>query len=175
MKIIAFGASNSSQSINKQFATYVAHQIDEAATKVLDLNDFEVPIFSVDRERANGHPDKIKRFVQLLEEADLVVISLAEHNGSYSTAFKNLLDWGSRVYGKLLTGKMLLLSTATGARGGKSVMETALTRFPRHGAEIIGHFSLPVFQENFDPEQGIINAELRASFEELLRKVKEEL
>ena len=49
-KIIAFGASSSKTSINKEFATYVAYQFQNASIEILDLNDYEMPIFSVDKE-----------------------------------------------------------------------------------------------------------------------------
>jgi NAD(P)H-dependent FMN reductase len=40
MKIIAFGASPSKNSINKKLATYAAH-LFENEVEVLDLNDFK--------------------------------------------------------------------------------------------------------------------------------------
>ena len=44
-KIIAFAGSNSKASINKQLATYVAGQIQGTEAKVLDLNDYELPLY----------------------------------------------------------------------------------------------------------------------------------
>ena len=55
-KIIAFGASSSKTSINKQLATYAAKQFKDATVEVLDLNDYEMPIFSTDKEYENGIP-----------------------------------------------------------------------------------------------------------------------
>jgi NAD(P)H-dependent FMN reductase len=52
-KIIAFGASSSKDSINKQLATYAAGQFKNASVEVLDLNDYEMPIFSTDKEAAS--------------------------------------------------------------------------------------------------------------------------
>lgn len=45
MKIIAFGASASMNSINKIFATYVANRLGDLA-ETLDLNDFSLPTYS---------------------------------------------------------------------------------------------------------------------------------
>ena len=47
-KIVAFGASSSKKSINKDFATFVASQVKDVDVLVLDLNDFEMPIYSID-------------------------------------------------------------------------------------------------------------------------------
>lgn len=173
MKIIAFGASTSSQSINKRFATYTAGLFDDFEIEILDLNDFEVPIFNVDREKKSGIPDLIKGLYQKMIDADLLIISMTEHNGSYSAAFKNTLDWLSRYKSEFWEGKnMLLLSTSPGKRGGQFVMEASLTRFPIHGAKILQHFSLPSFYDNFDDEKGILNDELKQSYFEIIQKVK---
>ncbi len=173
MKIIAFGASTSSKSINKQFAHYAALQMGDDV-QMLDLNDFEMPIFSVDREEADGYPEEANEFLDIIGEADLLVISMTEHNGAYSAAFKNILDWTSRVQNDVFQNKpVLLLSTSPGGFGGGNSMQLALTRFPKHAANIIAHFSLPKFGENFN--NGITDAELKAKFEETLETAKKAL
>jgi len=176
MNILAFGASTSKKSINKQFATFVANQIKGNTIDVLDLNDFPLPLFSVDLEAESGHPAIINDFIKKLEGADLIVISMAEHNGGYTAAFKNLFDWTSRVKANVFENKKLfLVATSPGARGGSSSLEAAVNRFPRHGAEIIGQFSLPKFNDNFNPEKGILNDELKAAFLKELNTVKSKL
>lgn len=175
MKIIAFGASYSSKSINKQFATYATTYFAENEIEVLDLNNYPLPVFTVDLEKA-GYPTPVQLFIDKITEGDFIIISMAEHNGSYTAAFKNLFDWASRVKAKIFDRKkLLLLSTSDGRRGGMSVLETAKTRFPFHGAEIIGSFSLPQFYTNFNKESGIINAELKDAFEKMIDDVKRKL
>ena len=163
-KIIAFGGSSSKNSINKKLATYTAKQFKNTEVEILDLNDFEMPLFSVDKEE-NGFPEEAQKFLNKIKEADLIVVSLAEHNGNYSVAFKNILDWSSRINNKIFQGKkMLLMATSPGGRGGKSVIEIAKDRFPRHGANLVGTFSLPSFYENFDEVNGITNPDLKRSY-----------
>lgn len=48
--IIAIGGSNSSQSINRQLASWAANLVNDSQVNTLDLNDFEMPIYSSDRE-----------------------------------------------------------------------------------------------------------------------------
>jgi NAD(P)H-dependent FMN reductase len=157
-KIIAFGASSSKTSINKQLATYAANQFKDVEVEILDLNDYEMPIFSTDKETDNGIPQLAHDFYSKLGTADLIVISFAEHNGAYSAAFKNIFDWTSRINAKTFQEKLtLLLSTSPGPRGGSSVLEIAKNRFPFQGAVVKGSFSLPSFYENFDAVNGIIN------------------
>ncbi|MBL7789524.1 MAG: NAD(P)H-dependent oxidoreductase [Chitinophagales bacterium] len=172
MKVLAFAASNSSQSINKKFLSYVLTHFQSHDTELLDLNDYDLPLYSIDKEKSIGIPELVSHFSKKLEEADVIIISLAEHNGTYTAVFKNLFDWLSRYKLKMFEGKrMILLATAPGPRGGRGVMDAALVRFPIHGAEILGHFCLPKFQENFDAEKGIINEELKDEFNSLLNKI----
>jgi len=176
MQIVAFGASNSKNSINKKLATYATTFFEDAEVKIIDLNDYEMPIFSVDRETANGHPAEAVKFIELLDESDLIIISFAEHNGSYSTAFKNIFDWASRVKGKTFQDKnLLLMATSPGPRGGKSVLETAINRLPFHGGIIVGTFSLPEFNKNFSVEDGITNPEMKEAFLKVIEEVKSNL
>lgn len=172
-KIIAFGASSSKNSINKQLATYAAQQFKNSNVEVLDLNDFEMPLFSVDKEKENGIPELAHDFYNKLGGADLIVISLAEHNGAYSTAFKNILDWTSRINAKTFQqNPMLLLATSPGARGGSTVLGIAKNYFPYQGADIKGSFSLPSFNSNFDDEIGITNEELKNQFLEIVNSIE---
>lgn len=155
MNVLAFGASNSSQSINRQLAAYTAAQVPGAQVELLDLNDFEMPIYSSDREQASGQPAEAQAFLERIQAADAVVISFAEHNGIYSAAFKNIFDWVSRIDHKMFAGKpVLLLATSPGARGGASVLDFATDSLPRFGAEVRGSVSVPAFYDNFDTDRG---------------------
>lgn len=172
-KIIAFGASSSKTSINKQLATYAANQFQNTSVEVLDLNDFEMPIYSVDKEKENGIPQLAQDFYDKLGSADLIVISFAEHNGAYAASFKNIFDWISRVNSKTFQDKpTLLLSTSPGLRGGSSVLEIAKNRFPFQGAVVKGSFSLPSFNDNFDVEKGINNEDLKNQLLEIINSIE---
>ena len=172
-KIIAFGASNSETSINKQLATYAANQFENTSIEILDLNDYEMPIFSIDKEKENGIHPLAQEFYSKLGSADLILISFAEHNGNYSSAFKNILDWTSRINAKTFQEKpMLLLATSPGARGGSSVLGIATKRFPFQGGIVKGSFSLPSFYENFDVVNGIIHPEYKNQLLEIVNSIE---
>lgn len=172
MKIVAFGGSNSTQSINKHLATYAASLFENAEVEVLDLNDFAMPLFSVDLEKEIGHHDLAKAFLAKLGSADILVVSLAENNNNYSAAFKNLFDWCSRIVKEVFQQKpMLLLATSPGSRGGASVLEIGRNALPRYGADIKATFSLPAFNANFDLEQNkISNTELDKELRNLIKE-----
>jgi chromate reductase, NAD(P)H dehydrogenase (quinone) len=167
--IVALGASNSKNSINKKLATFAANQVSDATVTILDLNDFEMPIYGIDREKEFGIPQLAHDFKAYLREADGIVISFAEHNGAYSTAFKNIMDWISRVDNDTWESKpMFLLATSPGARGGSTVLDIALGKFKFMNQNKIVGFSLPSFEDNFSEEKGITNEAYLAKFKEQL-------
>lgn len=174
-KIIAFAGSDSKTSINKQLATYAASLVDGVEVSVLDLNDFELPMYSMNLELSKGIPDNAHKFLGLIKATDGIVLSLAEHNGTYATVFKNLFDWMSRIDGKLWSDKpMLLMSTSPGARGGSTGLEIAKGRFGFMGGNIVGSFSLPSFNDNFSDGR-ITNEELNKDLMEKVKQFEESL
>ncbi|GEM50229.1 NAD(P)H-dependent oxidoreductase [Empedobacter brevis] len=162
MKILAFAGSNSKTSINKQLLNYTLNQIENAEIDLVDINDFEMPIYSIDRQLENGFPQEAHDFHQKIQAADGLVISLAEHNGNFSVALKNILDWVSRIDMPYLKDKkLLLLSTSPGAYGGGNVMEVATKYFGMFASgEVVASATFPSFNDNFQNNE-IVNEELK--------------
>lgn len=169
--IVALGASNSKNSINKKLANFAAHQVTDATVNLLDLNDFEMPIYGIDREKEEGIPQLAIDFKAHLKAADGIVISFAEHNGAYSVAFKNVMDWVSRIERDTWANKpMFLMATSPGGRGGATVLDIALGKFKFMNKNTIVGFSLPSFGANFKEGEGITNDEQLAKFNEQLKQ-----
>ena len=160
MKILAFAATNSRNSINKQLVTHaidiLKNEIDESVeTELLDLNDYEMPIYSIDRENEDGIPKLAEQFYNKIGEADALLISYAEHNGLYTAAYKNLFDWASRIDMKVFQDKpMVIMSASVGPGGGANVLKTAKDSAPFFGANVLNGFSVGPFGEVFDSEAG---------------------
>ncbi|MGB1247519.1 MAG: NADPH-dependent FMN reductase [Chitinophagales bacterium] len=160
-KIIAIGGSNSRKSINRTLATYVANLLTDVEVIVADLNDFEMPVYSPDLEQENGIPDNTKKLDDLIASADGVVLSLAEYNGSYTPAYKNVFDWMSRINQKVWKDKpIFLMATSPGAKGGASVLSSAKNSMGYFAGNVIADFSLPSFYDNYT-EDGIKDGELK--------------
>lgn len=180
MKLLAFAASNSSKSINARLAQHAAERFKsevapEARIDLLDINDFEMPLYSSDREAENGVPQLAHDFLARIAEADALVISLAEHNGHYSAAYKNLFDWSSRLGKEVYQGKpMVLLAASPGQGGGASVLGAAKVSAPFFGANLIGTLSVAKFNEVFDTQNGVLSdAELSKALGNLLANLGE--
>ena len=175
LKIIALGGSDSAKSINKKLAVYAANQVKNATVTIVDLKELGLPMFGIDEETANGIPENAHKLNRQIKTCDGLVISLAEHNGCYSAAFKSVYDWLSRINGKVWQNKpMLLMGTSPGARGARSVIGIALTGFPRLGGNIVADFSFPSFEDNFSDNK-ITNAELQAVLDSKIKLFEKEL
>ena len=160
MKVLAFAASTSKKSINKQLVTYAASLLSNAETEILDLNDYELPLYSVDKEAELGSPQLAQDFFAKIGACDALIISFAEHNGSYTAAYKNLFDWCSRIDQKIYQQKpIVLLSTSPGPGGAASVLAMAVKSAPFFNGELKGSLSLPSFYQNFDAETGEVSNE----------------
>jgi chromate reductase len=115
-------------------------------------------LFNVDKMAKTGIPRAAHEFADKIDQSDLLMISLAENNGAYTAAFKNIYDWVSVIEGRTAWGDkpVLVMATSPGARGGASVLGLAKSTFPYYGGTIVETFSLPGFYENFDDEKGIL-------------------
>ena len=172
MKILAFAGSSSSASINKKLVTHTASFFD--SVEILDLNDYEMPLFSVDKITQTGIPQLALDFAKKIDENDFLLISLAENNGTYSTAFKNIYDWISVIPNRKAFGDkpVFVLATSPGPRGGANVLELAKNTLPHYGAKVIETFSLPNFYDNFNDENGITNDNFIVEFESKIKTIK---
>ncbi len=176
MKILAFAASGSKKSINQALVQYLGSLVNNHEITIEDISTLSIPLYTEDIEKEIGIPEVVSNFHEKIQGVDAVIISFAEHNGSYTAFFKNLFDWLSRKQSNFLKDKQVyLFATSSGARGGQSVLSAASERFPRHGAEVKCSISIPFFNENFDLESKRITSEeaeakIRKGLEQLIIK-----
>ncbi|MFT6270589.1 MAG: NAD(P)H-dependent FMN reductase [Alphaproteobacteria bacterium] len=175
MKILAFAATSSKKSINNRLVKYAASQFEDAETEILDINDYELPLYSEDKEEQLGHPTLAKEFLDKIGNSDAVIISFAEHNGSYTVAYKNIFDWASRINPKVFQNKpMVMLATSPGPGGASSVLAMASASASYFDGVVKATLSVPSFYDNFDMEQSRItndeiNKQLFAAITSLLK------
>ena len=129
MKLLVFAGSTRQQSFNRRLARVAADAARDAGadTTLLELSDFDIPMYNADLE-AHGTPPDVLRLKQLLWEHPAWVICSPEYNGSYTALLKNTIDWASSpVKGdpawqdgvKPFRGKVVgMLSASNGALGG---------------------------------------------------------
>ena len=96
--ILAFAGSARKASFNKRLIKIAAAGATDAGANVtlIDLADFQMPLFDQDLEAAQGMPAAAGEFKTLLSEHDGFLIASPEYNSTLSPLLKNAVDWASR-------------------------------------------------------------------------------
>lgn len=90
-----------------------------AEAEMIDLDDYEMPIYDGDWEDEHDQPDTAVVLTERLRSFDGLIFVTPEHNGGPSALLKNTIDWITRVdrgaFKPLLIG---LAAASPGRRGG---------------------------------------------------------
>jgi NAD(P)H-dependent FMN reductase len=97
-KILAFSGSCRRESMNRRLLDIVADKLQQAGAPVtvVDLGDFDVPLYNGDLEAEHGIPADAEKFYQLMKQHDGFLIACPEYNRSITPLLKNTIDWASR-------------------------------------------------------------------------------
>ncbi len=127
--LLIFAGSTRQHSFNRKLAHATAAIARDAgaAVTLLELSDFDIPLYNADLE-AQGTPADVVRLKNILWQHPAWVICSPEYNGSYTALLKNTIDWASSpVHGhadwqdgtKPFRGKVVgMLSASPGGLGG---------------------------------------------------------
>lgn len=116
MKIFCFAPVLRKGSFNKKLiriAKSYAEQYPGAEVEICEFNEFPMPMYDGDMETEKGIPDGIKKLAEKISQADAIIISSPEYNGSIPGTFKNAIDWLSRLKPVPLIQKQILLIGAS--------------------------------------------------------------
>jgi chromate reductase len=96
--VLVFAGSTRRDALSKKLAAAVVPLIESAGGKatLIDLADYEMPIYNGDLEAANGVPEGASRLQALIVGHDALLIATPEYNGSMTPVVLNTLDWCSR-------------------------------------------------------------------------------
>lgn len=167
--ILAFAGSNSSASINHQLLIYIQKEY-LPALNLLELRKLEIPMFAIDVEKNSGFPDSVVQLMDQIKQADTLLLSTSEHNGSYTSYFKTTIDWLSRLDREAFKGKKILIAGTSPGRGGAGgSIELSKRLLERLGAEVVATFSLPSYEHVF--ENGKLIEEHETRLKEFITKL----
>ena len=98
VRILAFAGSTRRDSLNRKLVQVAADAVKDVGGEVtlINLADFDLPIFDQDYEAEHGKPEGAIRLKQLFLEHNGLLISSPEYNSSISAVLKNAIDWVSR-------------------------------------------------------------------------------
>ena len=183
MKFLVFAGSTRTQSFNRRLAAVAAHMARDAGAEVtlLELADFDIPLYNADLETV-GTPADVIRLKEVLDAHPAWVICSPEYNGSYTGLLKNTIDWASSpVAGhaewsdgtRPFAGKVVgMLSASNGALGG--------LRSQSHLAPLLlnlecwlapRHFALPRAASAFDAQGQLVDASQAAHVRGVVEQV----
>jgi NAD(P)H-dependent FMN reductase len=181
-RILAFAGSARRESFNKKLIKIATAGAEAAGASVtlIDLADFELPLFNQDLEAEKGLPEKAVALKKLFVEHDGLLMSCPEYNSSITPLWKNTIDWISRqapgesplaaFKGKVAT----IMSASPGKLGG--------LRGLVHVRSILGNIGVVVLPEQiaiseasgaFTPDGKLQDAKLHESIAGLGRKLTE--
>jgi len=129
VKLLIFAGSTRQASFNRKLAHAAAALATAGGANVtlIELADFDIPIYNADLETQGTPPDVLK-LKQLMFDHPAWLICSPEYNGSYTALLKNTIDWASSPVKsdpawqdgfKSFNGKVVgMLSASPGALGG---------------------------------------------------------
>ena len=96
MNILIFAGSTRQDSYNRKLAKAAAAIAEQqgAQATLLELADFDIPLYNADLE-ARGTPADVIRLKQAMHSHAAWIICSPEYNGSYPALLKNAIDWAS--------------------------------------------------------------------------------
>lgn len=94
--ILVFAGSTRQQSLNRRLARAAADIARSAGadTTLLELSDFDIPLYNADLE-SQGTPADVVRLKEILHAHAGWIVCSPEYNGSYTALLKNTIDWAS--------------------------------------------------------------------------------
>lgn len=122
-QILVFAGSARRDSLNKKLAKTAATTIQQQGGQatLIDLADFDIPLYHGDLEAEKGIPTDVQRLQDLLAQHQGLLIVSPEYNGMPTPLLLNTLDWlsrGSQGLGNFTGKPAALLSASPGGLGG---------------------------------------------------------
>jgi len=178
VRVLIFAGSLRKDSLNKKFAR-VSRQflttIPGVEVEFVDLKDYNIPVYDGDIEATMGVPAEIIKLGQQITNADAMVISTPEYNGSMPGILKNVVDWISRLKPVPFRGKHLFLTAASpGALGGVRSLWATRMPFENLGTHVYPEMmGLPKAHEQLTSEEKLADLKLQATLENHLTQYVE--
>ena len=176
MRVLAISGSLRAASHNTALLREAAAQAPEGVEVELYGELESLPPYNEDRD-TDQPPEAVADLRRQLEDADALLISTPEYNGTIPGQLKHLVDWASRPYGTgaALYGKPVAVIGASvtdyGALWAQDHLRKALGIA---GARVV-EIDLPVGRvgEKFDGEGRLTDAEIVAKLDEVLSRLRD--
>lgn len=141
---LAFSGSTRQDSFNSKLAAALAAEISNLGenAEVVNLKDFDMPIYDGDLEAASGLPSGALALKAKLDAADGLIISCPEYNGYMAPVLINAIDWctrsneGTPDLGCFMNKPIFIAGASPGPGGGGRVVTHLKTMLSGIGAYV---------------------------------------
>jgi chromate reductase, NAD(P)H dehydrogenase (quinone) len=185
-RVLVFAGSARRDSLNKKLARVAERHARAAGASVtfIDLDDYALPVYHGDLERASGPPAPALALRTLFIEHDALIVASPENNSSVSSLLKNTIDWISRAIGDgqgnnsgtaPYRGKLAaLMSASPGAYGGARGLPHLRQILSTLGVTVLGpQVNLAHADKAFDASGALLDARSDALAQSLARTLVE--
>jgi len=146
-RILAFSGSARRGSLNGRFLALAVAAAREAGGEVtlVDLKDFELPLYNGDLEDAQGLPGNAAKLIGLIAAHDALLVASPEYNSMITPLLKNTVDWCTRGETNPFEGRVAaVISASPGIYGGVRSLQLAQQLLLKLGCHIVpGQCVLP--------------------------------
>lgn len=168
-RILAFSGSARRESLNRRLLAVAAAAVEQAGGSVtlVDLNDYEMPLYHGDVEDAKGLPANAVRLIEQIKAHDGLLVASPEYNSFITPLLKNTLDWCTRADDDPFPGRAAaVVSASPGAYGGIRSLQHARHLLLHLGCHVVpSQCSLPRAHEAFDEAGGLKDKRTRTAVE----------
>lgn len=122
-------------------------ELDGHSVDLLDLNDFDFPIFHERLKFLKDPSKQVVDFAERIRKADGVIMVTPEYNGSFPASLKNVIDLLTEDWKK----KPIALSTVSGGAfgGSQTLVSLLFTLWKIRGWVVGGPMQVPSIKDNF--------------------------
>jgi NAD(P)H-dependent FMN reductase len=171
-RILAFAGSARRDSLNCKFLAVAVAAARAAGAEVtlVDLNEYELPLYHGDLEDASGMPANATKLIALIAKHDGLLIASPEYNGAFTPLLKNTIDWCTRSDDDVFGSKVVaVISASPGPFGGVRSLVMAQQLLLKLGCHIVaGQTALPNASKAFDEAGKLTDARAEKSVTALM-------
>ena len=177
-RLLALSGSVRKSSFNKRLATRLATIAGDQGAEItlVDLSEFDLPIYNGDTEDDSGLPDAAVRLKRLLKENTGLIIACPEYNGFMTPLLTNTIDWCTRSDAASVdlsgfTGKTVLIASASPGPGGGSRAATHLKTMLSGIGSVVYPQGLTIASAHgaFDDQGGFVDPAMAIRAESLIK------
>lgn len=175
IRILAFAGSARRESFNRKFLAIAVDAARAAGCEVtlIDLNEYEMPLYHGDLEDKAGLPPNAARLITLITSHQGLLIASPEYNSMITPLLKNTIDWCTRVDDNPFEGKVAaVISASPGALGAVRSLAMAQALLVKLGCIVVpGQCFVPHASKAFDEAGKLVEERNTKSVQALMAKL----